>query len=68
MPSSVVDYFDYDSETLTLSVRYVSGIVYKYKNVPEKAYKEMKASVSKGKYLNYKIKPNYEYEKVDPSE
>lgn len=65
MPCSVVDNFHYDSETLSLIVKYVSGIVYRYKNVSENVYKEMKAAVSKGKYLNCKIKPNYDYEKVE---
>ena len=61
MPSSVVSQFKYNIENQSLIVHYVSGIVYKYKNVPEKIYKEMKASLSKGQYLNYKIKPNFEF-------
>jgi hypothetical protein len=64
MPSSVIGYIKYDPVSETLSVQYLSGAVYNYKAVPKKIYKEMRASVSKGRYLNYKIKGKYEFEKV----
>lgn len=64
MPSSVVAGFSYDSETSTLRVTYVSGMVYDYLKVPEMVYKEMKAYQSKGTYLNYYIKGKYKYKKV----
>ena len=65
MPSSVVAHFSYDEETSTLRVTYVSGMVYDYKGVPEKVYREMKAYQSKGSYLNYYIKGKYDFEKVE---
>lgn len=49
---------------LVLRITYVSGMVYDYKKVPEKIYKAMKASGSKGTYLNNYIKGHYEFEKV----
>ncbi|HET9432210.1 MAG TPA: KTSC domain-containing protein [Chitinophagaceae bacterium] len=64
MPSSVVAAIKYDANTSTLRVIYVSGSVYDYKDVPEKAYKEMKAASSKGEFLNKHIKPNYAFEKI----
>lgn len=64
MPSSVIDDYQYDPKTHTLIVRFLSGLVYKYKNVPEKNYKAMNASVSKGRYLNFKIKGKFEFEKL----
>jgi hypothetical protein len=64
MPSFVVDNYEYDLKTHTLTVRFLSGLVYNYINVPEKNYKEMHASVSKGRYLNFKIKGEFEFEKV----
>lgn len=67
MPSSVVTSFSYDPATLTLRVHYISGLIYDYKNVPEKVFKEMKASGSKGRYLNFNIKGKFEYEKVSGS-
>ena len=56
MPSSVVG--------AILRVIYVSGSVYDYKEVPEKVYKEMKETFSKGEFLNKHIKPNYAFEKI----
>ena len=68
MPSSVVAGFTYDEKTSTLRVKYVSGMVYDYKNVPGKVYREMKAYQSKGTYLNYHIKGKYDFEKVEDND
>jgi hypothetical protein len=65
MPSSVIASMNYNSESSTLQIRFVSGIVYDYKNVPEKVFKAMKAATSKGTFLNTKIKGKYEFEKVE---
>jgi hypothetical protein len=64
MPSSVVGAIRYDAKASTLRVVYVSGSVYDYKHVPEKVYKEMRTTSSKGEFLNKHIKPNYEFEKI----
>jgi hypothetical protein len=64
MPSSVVAAIRYDANASILRVVYVSGAVYDYKKVPQKIYNEMKASSSKGEFLNKNIKPNYEFEKI----
>ena len=64
MPSSVVAAIKYNENTSTLRVIYVSGNVYDYKKVPEKVYNKMKAASSKGEFLNKKIKPKYEFEKI----
>ena len=56
MPSTVISKFFYDAENRMLKIAFVSGIVYEYKNVPEKVYEEMKASGAKGIYLNQYIK------------
>ena len=64
MPSSVVAAIKYDTPSSTLRVVYVSGSIYDYKKVPEKVYIEMKASSSKGEFLNKHIKPNYEFQKI----
>lgn len=64
MPSSVVAAMQYNAATSTLRIIYVSGDVYDYKNVPEKVYNEMKAYTSKGTFLNKRIKPNYDFEKI----
>lgn len=64
MPSSVVSAIRYYPDKATLRVVFVSGMVYDYENVPEKVYKKMKAATSKGNFLNYHIKGNYDYKKV----
>ncbi len=64
MPSSVVAAIQYDVNSSTLRVVYVSGAVYDYKKVPEAVYKEMKKASSKGEFLNKQIKPNYGFEKI----
>jgi len=64
MPSSVVFAMNYNASTSTLTIEYVSGSVYEYKNVPEYVYEEMKKAKSKGKFLNQKIKDKYLYEKI----
>ena len=48
-----------------LKIVFVSGIVYEYKNVPEKVYRAMKVSGSKGIYFNRKIKGKFEFDKVE---
>ena len=65
MPSSVVAAMKYEPDHELLRIIYVSGDVYEYKHVPEKVYKEMKASGSKGAYLNHFIKGVYEFEKMN---
>lgn len=64
MPSSVVAAMKYDSHAAKLRVIFVSGKVYDYKNVPEDVYHAMKASGSKGTFLNTEIKGKYEFEEV----
>jgi hypothetical protein len=65
MPSSVVAAMKYNAERELLRIIYVSGDVYDYKQVLENVYKEMKASGSKGNYLNHFIKGVYEFERIN---
>ncbi len=65
MPSTVVSAIHYNAANSTLRVIFVSGMIYDYKNVPEKVFKAMKTSSSKGTYLNQHIKGKYDYEKVN---
>lgn len=63
MPSSVIAHISYVKEKKELIVVFNSGDVYEYYDVPEKIYKEFKASVSKGNYLNRKLKKMFKGEK-----
>jgi hypothetical protein len=64
MPSTVVHRIHYDPKKHVLTIVYVSGNVYDYRNVPEAAYLDMKAASSKGEYLNHHIKGKYPYKKI----
>ena len=64
MPSTVISSFFYNADTRTLKIVFVSGLVYNYKDVPEKTYQALKTSFSKGIYFNRYIKDNYEFESV----
>jgi hypothetical protein len=64
MPSTVISTMEYDRETRTLTIAYVSGQTYLYKDVPETVYKELKAARVKGRYLRFFVKDKYEFEKV----
>ena len=65
MPSSVIKYFSYDASTETLKVIFVTDMIYLYKNVPEKIYKMLKASGSKGRYFNRHIKDKFKFQKLE---
>ncbi|MGE6219929.1 KTSC domain-containing protein [Nubsella zeaxanthinifaciens] len=65
MPSSVIAHIHYELSRQELKVVFNSGDVYLYRNVPEKIYKEFKASISKGTYLNRKLKKLFKGEKVE---
>ena len=55
----------YKSESATLRVVFLSGMIYEYKNVPEEIYQQMRTASSKGKYLNEHIKGRYIFEKIN---
>lgn len=64
MPSSVIAHINYKKENETLTVIFNSGDVYLYEKVPEKIYKEFKAAISKGKYLNHKLKKQFKGKRI----
>lgn len=65
MPSSVIKSFRYYEQSNNLVIVFVTGMVYRYLDVPEKTYQLFKASISKGKYFNYHIKDKFRFEKID---
>jgi hypothetical protein len=64
MPSTVIAHIEYIRDTTTLRVRFISGMVYEYLNVPEETFNAMKQSMSKGDFLNRVIKKNFAYKKI----
>jgi hypothetical protein len=66
MPSAVIAAYDYNPQKEILTVRYYSGKVYEYLGVPEKVYKEMRATMVKGIWFNRNIKGKYPYKEMRP--
>ena len=62
MPSSVIANMHYDPDKQDLTIIFVSGTVYVYKNVPLNVFISLRAARSKGRYLNEYIKGEYEFE------
>jgi lysyl-tRNA synthetase class 2 len=65
MPSSVIKYFSYDAATKILKIIFATDMVYLYKNVPERIYKLLKTSGSKGRYFNSSIKDKFKFQKLE---
>ena len=57
--SNVIKSFDYDGATQTLRVEFNNGSVYKYRDVPESVYQELKIAPSVGQYFNTHIREKY---------
>ena len=66
MPSAVIAGYAYDVDQQTLEIRYHSGKVYHYLNVPDKVYKEMRSTMVKGIWFNRHIKGKYSFKEVTP--
>ena len=64
MPSAVIAAYEYDVPKEILTVRYHSGKVYNYLGVPEKVFKEMRATMVKGIFFNRFIKGKYPFEEI----
>jgi hypothetical protein len=65
MPSTVILKSSYNADTATLTITFVSGLVYNYKNVPKETFDAMITSGAKGIYFNKHIKGKYDWEKVE---
>lgn len=65
MPSTAIARIKYNGTARVLTVVFVSGMVYKYLNVPQSVYDDFKTSGSKGTYLNQFIKGYYDFEKEE---
>ena len=63
MPSSVIRSFDYDPVEHRLDVRFVSGRLYSYLDVPERVVAAMRRATSKGGFFNRRIRDHYRFVK-----
>jgi hypothetical protein len=62
--SSSIEAAGYDRERRTLRVRYLGGSTYDYVAVPAKVFKELLEADSKGRFVNWSIKPFYRYRRI----
>lgn len=61
MPSSVITAFHYHTDQEQLDIRFVSGWLYSYFDVPRQLYEAMKASPSKGEFFNRHIRDHFRF-------
>lgn len=57
--SNVIKSFDYDGENQILRIEFKSGSVYKYHDLPQNVYQELKNAPSVGQYFNSQIREKY---------
>ncbi|MEM8723254.1 MAG: lysine--tRNA ligase, partial [Cyanobacteria bacterium P01_G01_bin.39] len=57
--SNAIKEFDYDAEQKALRIVFNNGNVYKYADVPESIYQELKETSSVGQYFNSQIKDKF---------
>lgn len=61
--STAVKSFDYDVAQKTLRLVFGNGSVYKYADVPESIYQELKETSSVGQYFNSQIKDKFGFDR-----
>lgn len=64
MPSSVILNYVYFPETEILRIIYQSGSVYGYLEVPADIFERFRSVQSKGRFMNYVIKPKFSFKKI----
>lgn len=62
--SEMVHALGYDNETQELEVIFMSGGIYRYRNVPRSVFEEMMQAPSVGHYMHTNIMPSYSYFEV----
>jgi KTSC domain-containing protein len=62
--STSIELVGYDEEAHELYVQFRRGRTYVYLEVPPSAYAALLEAPSKGRYLNFEIKPYHEYRRV----
>lgn len=65
--SSHLQSYDYDPESRTLLITFVTGAIYRYYDVPQTEYWNLVQSGGAGSYFHAKIRNNYSFTKIfDP--
>lgn len=66
--SSILVAVAYDPTRKRLLLRFRTGAIYEYENVPPVVYEEMLAAPSKGAYFSEYVRPDYPYRRVRAAE
>ena len=61
--SKAIKSFDYDAQMQILRVVFNNGSIYKYLDVPEVIYKELKSTSSVGQYFNSQIRDRFGFDR-----
>ena len=65
MSSSSIAAAGYDHRRHALRLRYVSGVMYDYLDVPVSVFEELLEAPSKGRFVNWYIKPRYRFTRLN---
>jgi hypothetical protein len=65
MPSNVIRAFRYDPADRHLDVVFVSGRRYRYFDVPEHTYENMRRAFAKGEFFNANVRDHYRYAQLN---
>ncbi|HEY4195722.1 MAG TPA: KTSC domain-containing protein, partial [Mucilaginibacter sp.] len=66
MSSAVIADYQYNATSQILKVRYHSGKIYQYLDVPEKVFKEMRSTMVKTIWFNRHNQRKYSFREVTP--
>jgi hypothetical protein len=61
MPSSVIRSYRYDPAQRRLELQFVSGRLYRYHDVPEETWRQMRQAFSKGEFFNAHIRDRFRF-------
>lgn len=61
MPSTVIRTYRYDPQQRELELQFVSGRRYRYHEVPEELWHEMRQAFSKGEFFNERIRDHFRF-------
>ncbi|MET0969671.1 MAG: KTSC domain-containing protein [Tardiphaga sp.] len=67
MPSTVIRYHTYDTQTRDLTITFVSGRRYVYAKVPPRVAAAFAQAPSRGAWFNHHIRDHFAYREVLPS-
>lgn len=62
--SSSIAAAGYDPGSRTLRIRFVGGAVYDYLHVPPQIFRDLLDASSKGRFVNWQVKPYFRYRRV----